>query len=88
MPAQHRLGLHDDQGGTPLPPRFGEHDPKESIAHAELWAFDGARQCGLLLTERQVLKRDRSVSAADQRERSEHDDERGQHAVSCRATTH
>jgi hypothetical protein len=41
-----------------------------------------------LLAERQVLKRDCAVSAADQCERSEHDDERGQHALSCRATDH
>jgi hypothetical protein len=40
------------------------------------------------LTECQILERDRSVSSADQRERSKGDDERSQHEVSCLAITH
>jgi hypothetical protein len=48
----------------------------------------GPRACApehrQLLAECQVLKGDRAVSAADQCERSEHDDERGQHELSCR----
>ena len=47
---------------------------------AELRALDGARQGGQLLTKREVLKRDRPVSAADQSDRSEENDERRQHA--------
>src|SRR5687768_2930755 len=41
-----------------------------------------------LLAECKILKRDRSVSAADQRDRSEHDGERGQHELSCGAIDH
>jgi hypothetical protein len=40
------------------------------------------------LTECQILERDRSVSTADQRERSKRDDERSQHELSCLAITH
>jgi len=53
---------------------------------AEWRTLDGAPEDGQLLTECEILKRDRSVSAADQRDRSEHDDERGQHELSCGAT--
>ena len=66
MPPQHGVRLHDNQGGPPLPPPFCEQDPKESIARAEPLACDGAGQYGQLLTKGQVLKRDRSVSAAHQ----------------------
>ena len=55
---------------------------------AEWRTLDGASEHGQLLTECQILKRDRSVSAADQRDRSEDDDERGQHELSCGATDH
>jgi hypothetical protein len=80
MPPQHRCWLHDHQGGAPLPPRVGEQDPKEPIRRAELRAFTDTRQRGQLLTKRQVLKGNRSVSAADQTDRSEQYDKRCQHA--------
>lgn len=76
MPPQHRLWLHDHHGGTPLPPRAGEHDPKEAISWAELRAFTDTPQCSQLLTKRQVLKGDRSVSAAHQSDQSEEYDKR------------
>jgi hypothetical protein len=28
MPPQHRLGLHDNQGSTPLAPSLGEQNPE------------------------------------------------------------
>jgi hypothetical protein len=84
MPPQHRLWLHNDQRGAPLPPSVGEEDPKEPISWAELWAVASTRQCGELLTKRQVLKGNRFVSAAHQADRSEEYDKRRQHAASCR----
>jgi hypothetical protein len=39
-------------------------------------------------TARQILKRDRSVSMADQRERSKGDAQRSQHELSCPAIGH
>ena len=84
MPPEHRLRLHDHQGGAPLPPRGGEQDPKQAIRWAALRALAGTCQDGQLLTKRQVLKGDRSVSAAHQADRSEENDKRRQHALSCR----
>jgi hypothetical protein len=55
---------------------------------ADWRTLDRASEHGQLLTECEVLKCDGSVSAADQRKRSEHDDERGQHELSCGATDH
>jgi hypothetical protein len=54
---------------------------------AELGALHGALEHRQLLTECEILERDRSVSAADQREGSEDEDERSQHELSCPAIT-
>jgi hypothetical protein len=80
VPPHHSVGLHDDQGGAPLPPPLGEEDPKESVPLAELWALDRAPQHGQLLTEREILERDLLMSTADQSDRSEEYDQRRQHA--------
>jgi hypothetical protein len=71
VPPNRRVGLDDDQGGAPLPPILGEQDLKESVRRAELGALDRTRQRGQLLTECEILERDRAVSAADQSDRSE-----------------
>jgi hypothetical protein len=71
VPSHHGVGWDDDQGGAPFRPCLGEEDPKESVPRAEFWTLDGARQRGQLLTEREILERDRPVSAADQSDRSE-----------------
>ena len=85
MPPQHRVRLYDHQGGTPLPPPFGEQDPKESIPPSELRAIEGARQRGQLLTEREVLERNRPVPTTRQHDRSKHHDDGHQHVaiLSC-----
>jgi hypothetical protein len=77
--------LHDDQGRTPVSPRVGEQDPKQAISAVEWGTLDGPLKHRHLLTQRQVLKRHRSVSTAEQREGSEQDDKRSQHELSCRA---
>jgi hypothetical protein len=71
MPPQHRFGLHDHQGGAPCAPSIAEEDPKESVPRAEPRVRDRSGQHGQLLTEREILKRDGPVSAADEADRSE-----------------
>ena len=88
MPTHDGVGVHDDQGRAPIPPRVGEQHPKQSISVAELGTPHGALEHGQLLTECQILERDRSVSTADQREKSKRDDERSQHRLSCLAINH
>jgi hypothetical protein len=66
----------------------GEHHPRQSISVPELGTLHSAREHGQLSTERQILERDRPLSAADQRERSKRDDERSQHELSCPAINH
>ena len=85
MPTDHRLGSDDDQGRTPVSPGVSEQHPKQSISRTEWRTLDRALEHRQLLTEGQVLKRDRAVSAADQREGTEQDKERGQHERSCAA---
>jgi hypothetical protein len=83
MPTDHRLGLHDDQGRTPVSPGVSEQHPKQSISLTERRTRDRALEHRQLLTEGQVLKRDRAVSATDQRQGTEHDNKRGRHERSC-----
>src|SRR5262245_17683106 len=85
MPAHDGVGLHDEQGAPPVPPGFREQNPKESITRSKLRAFCSARERGHLLTEREVLECDGAVSAANQSDRSENNDQRCQHVSSCRA---
>ena len=80
MPSHHGVGLHDDQGGAPVPPTLGEEDPKQSVRRAELRTLDRSRQHGQLLTEREIFQRDGPVPAADQSDRSEEHHQRRQHA--------
>jgi hypothetical protein len=72
--------LHDDQGRAPISPRFGEQRPKQSIFRAQSRTSDRAPKDGQLLTQRQVLEHDGSVSATDQPEGPEQYDQRGQYA--------
>ena len=51
MPTDHRLGLHDDQGRTPVPPGVSEQHPKQSISRTEWRTLDGALEHRQLLTE-------------------------------------
>jgi hypothetical protein len=80
VPSDHGIGLHDDQGGAPVPPTLGEEDPKQSVRRAELRTFHRSRQHGQLLTERKIFQHDGSVPTADQSEGSEKHHQRRQHA--------
>jgi hypothetical protein len=88
MPTHDGVRVHDDQGCASVPPRVGEQQPKESIALADLGTVHGALEHRQLLTECQILERDRSVSTVDQREKSERNDERSQHESSWPAISH
>jgi hypothetical protein len=74
MPAHDRVGLHDDHGRSPILPRPGEQDPKQSIARAELRTPNRAPENRQLLTQRHVLERDGSVSTTEQPEHSGQND--------------
>ena len=82
MPTHDSIGLHKNQGRSPIPPRLGEQDPKQSIARAELRMPDRAPENGQLLTQRHVLEHDGSVATTEQPERSKQNDKRGQHPLS------
>jgi putative endonuclease len=85
MPTDHRLGLHDDHGRTPVSPGVSKQHPKQSISRTEWRTLDRALEHRQLLTEGQVLKGNRAVSAAHQREGTEQDKKRGRHERSCAA---
>jgi hypothetical protein len=85
MPTDDRVGVHDEQGGAPLSPDVGQQQPKQPIAGTEWGTLHRALEQCQLLTQRQILERDCSVSPTAQRERSKRDDERSQHGPSCPA---
>jgi hypothetical protein len=78
--SDHGIGLHNDQGGSLVPPTLGEEDPKQPIRRTERRTFHRSRKQGQLLTEREVFEHDCSVAAADQSDRSEEHHQRRQHA--------
>jgi hypothetical protein len=84
MPTHDCVGLHNDQGRSPILPRLGEEDPKQSIARTEVRMPDRASENPQLLTQCHVFKRDGSVTTTEQPERTKQNDQRGQHALSCR----
>ena len=79
MPTHDRVGLHDDQGRSPIPPRLGEQDPKQSIARTKVRTPDRASENPQLLTQRHVLERDGPVTTTEQPERSKQNDKRCHH---------
>ena len=56
MPADHGLGLHEDQGVLPVWPQTAERDPECAVRLGELGAFGLALQNGQLLSQGQVLQ--------------------------------
>jgi len=76
VPAHDRVRLHEDHRGAPISPRVGEQNPKQSISAAEWGTLGGTPEHRQLVTERWILKRDGSVSTAEQRQGSEQDDKR------------
>jgi hypothetical protein len=87
MPPHDGVRVHDDERCAPTSPCAREADPKQAIARANLRPLAGARQRRQLLTQRQILQCDGTVSAAEQAEQPKDHDQRRRHAVSCRAFT-
>ena len=81
------VGLDEDQGLAPVPPRVGEEDPEESVRRSQLWTSAGAFQRGQLLAKRQVLKGDGSVPDTNQADGSEEKHDGRQHARSSRGSS-
>ena len=56
MPSHHGIGLDEHERRTPVPPRLGQYEPKQSIARAELRMADRAFQRVELLAQGEVLE--------------------------------
>jgi hypothetical protein len=66
MPTNDRIGVHDDRGGAPLSPGVREQHPKQAVSGAEWGTLRRAFEHCQLLTQREILERDRPVSLAAQ----------------------
>ena len=56
MPADHGLGLHDDQGVLPVWPQTAERDPERAVRLGQLGAFGFSLQNGQLLSQGEVFE--------------------------------
>ena len=56
MPADHGLGLHDDQGVLPVRQQTRERDPECAVRFLQLGAFGLALHNGQLLSQGEVLE--------------------------------
>jgi hypothetical protein len=56
MPADHGLGLHEDQRPLPVWPQTRQHDPECTVRFGQLGAFALALQDGELLSQGEVLE--------------------------------
>ena len=70
MPSHDRVGLDDHEGRAPVPPRLGQHDPKEAIPSPENRTRSRACQGMELLAECEVLEHQFVMPAAGQGKRS------------------
>jgi hypothetical protein len=69
MPAEHGLGLHEDESGPPLPPGVGEQHPEHAIARAQMRS-SSALYGPQLLPQGDILEHEVVVSAAGRHERA------------------
>ena len=58
MPADHGLGLHDEEGVLPVWSQTAEGDPECAVSLGQLGAFGLALHNGQLLSQGEVLKRE------------------------------
>jgi hypothetical protein len=58
MPADHGLGLHEDQGVLPVWPQTRKRDPECAVPLGQIGAFGLALQNGQLLSQGEVFERE------------------------------
>jgi len=80
VPSDYGIGLHEDQGGAPVPATLRQEDPKQPIRRAETWTCDRSLQHRQLLTECKIFQRDGPVLGADQSDASQEHHQRREHA--------
>src|SRR5215216_2518728 len=56
MPSHDGVGLDEHERGAPVPPRLGQHDPKQPISPPEMPPFTRSPQCVELMAECEVLE--------------------------------
>jgi hypothetical protein len=58
MPADHGLGLHEEEGVLPVWPQARQRDPECTIRFRQLGAFGLTLQNGQLLSQGEILERE------------------------------
>jgi hypothetical protein len=65
MPANHRIGLHDDQRSFPIGQQSSQENPDGSVTILQAWAFLLAAENLELVTESDILQNQRSAGLKD-----------------------
>ena len=79
MPAYDGLGLHEDQGRSPPPPRGRQDHPKYAVAGAEIRPLHGTLQGPQLVSEGNIFEDDVLVPAAGQGDCAEEQHDQFEH---------
>jgi hypothetical protein len=69
MPADHRLGLNDEETRPPASPQAVKPDPEDPIAPVDAGALRRALENGYLLAQGQVLRGERRAALEQQSEK-------------------
>jgi hypothetical protein len=65
MPANHRIGLHDDQRSFPIGQQSTQENPESSVTILQAWAFLLAAENLELVPQRDILQNQRSAGLKD-----------------------
>jgi hypothetical protein len=65
MPANHRIGLHDDQRSFPVGQQFSQENPDSPVTILQAWAFLLATEDLELMPQRDILQNQRSAGLKD-----------------------
>ena len=79
LPAQDRVGRHDDQSLPPAGPDYGQPHPQEAIHRAQSGPRRRSFVHGELLTQGEVLEGELAVAAAEERQESNQVEHEGDH---------
>jgi hypothetical protein len=79
MPANHRVGLDDDECVCPAGPDLGEANPECAVSQAQTWWRCGSVEGGKLLAQSKVLESELGTGAEGGAKAGEQVQEQGEH---------
>ncbi len=81
MPADDGLGLHEDEGRPPAPPRAGQQDPEHPVTRTKPMLRNAALQRSQLVAQGHVLQEKIATPAADEADRPDDQQQQFEHRL-------